>query len=246
MGGLEPTTTTASRSTLVSGSWLLGAGLILGSGVLAALVLGSLMDGTEAEVPWLALAGALVVLMAGGCSAALAAGRDLSRSRVVAAVLMPVPTILLAFVLMVGLSQSEDDLPAVYSVTARLLAIWEVPLVLTLLVRAARQLRSTKLPPIPVSLPPLDRELAAATLGGRAVTVVRRYVGDEEGRARLMADTEALASHGYELVSVEERPGRRGITRALTLIKDLLLQLTLPGRSEELDDQIMATFRRGG
>jgi hypothetical protein len=83
----------------------------------------------------------------------------------------------------------------------------------------------------------LDRELDLATDHGRATTVVREYLADDEGRGLLEADTKALEARGYDSVSVEhEGPGRAEAAVALVLL--LADSASATGQAK-----IVATFR---
>ena len=196
----------AGRSSRVSGRWFAAPFVILLSGGLAVLMLGLLYDGSG-PMPWTAAAGAACVLVGGGVLAGVVVGAHVSQAVFAAALFVPLPTVLIAFVLMAGLSQSEADLPETVLITFLLYALWEVPIVATLGVRSSVQGRaSERLPSMSPGPPPFEPELKAATKAGRAITVVRVYLDGNEGRSHLEADKIALVTYGYEFVSVESRP----------------------------------------
>ena len=81
-------------------------------------------------------------------------------------------------------------------------------------------------------------ELDLATNHGRATTVIREYLPNDEGRGHLEADTTALEARGYDRVSVEHvGPGMAEVGFAVVM--------SLAGSAGSTqDDKIVATFRR--
>ena len=230
-------TSEASRSSLVSGRWVSAPFVILLGAALAADVLGLFYDGSG-PMPWTAAAAAAAVLVGGSVLTGLVVGEHVSRRVFVASLFVPLPTVLIAFVMMLGMSQSEEVLLPV-ELTLLLYALCTVPLIATLMVLSAFQRRaSVRVATVAPGPPPLEPELKAATKGGRAITVVRNYVDDQEGRAHLEADKVALIAYGYDLVAVESRPAWRRLVR-------LTLGILLWEANSDLGAaRVIATFQR--
>jgi hypothetical protein len=235
----EVTRTTATRS---SPGWIRGAAVVPVSGF-AALILGGSADGTAAS-PWAPVAlGA--VLAGGGILAANQADPPFTRRRMLGYSLMPLPTVL--FLVLAGLTIGlyRDDFAASYTFTVTVIALWEAPLVVTLLVRSKRDERireERQRLRVPFGPPPLEGELAEATRNGRSTTVIREYVDDSLGRKQLEVDQVALLPHGYELLSAEEKR-RPEVLRFLGQLFTVLFLRTIPD-AETNDDRIIATFQR--
>jgi ABC-type tungstate transport system substrate-binding protein len=86
---------------------------------------------------WLACA----VVVAGGLAVGIRASRDPSRRNLLVALTIPLPTVGVGWFLMVGLSQSEADLPEVNGIVAIVFFLFEVPILVAFAVRALRAAR---------------------------------------------------------------------------------------------------------
>jgi hypothetical protein len=199
------------------------------SAVAAFLAYGVLVTAAGFEDPgWLA---AIAILAGGGAVAARAMRPRWSPGWIVGTVLVPLPVMLPVFVIAVGLSGGEDGIGLA---AAGLYAIWEVPLVLTAGAPAAIRFRAGA--PGAQGDSPED-DLAAATDGRRAVTVVREYPDTDWGRSEARADRHRFAELGYKLIAVDEP------ARTPPSIQLLYLVPPLPGLEVE-EPTILATYRR--
>jgi hypothetical protein len=215
-----------------AGRWLVGAGIIFLSGIAAAFGAG-LLGST-----WLAVVVGIAIMVAGGALAAREVRPGLSPRGVIGTLLLPLPILLPAWFLMVGLSEGTDDAPSEAGLIALgLFVIWEASFILVAVGshvvrdRARERLHYS-------AWSPAEGDLAAATDEGRAGTIVREYPDDEWGRSQLEADASRLARHDYGLVSVDERAGTPESIR--------MLQLVVPLPGLDIDGPaIVATFQHG-
>jgi hypothetical protein len=193
--------TTASRrwNTAWNRFWMFPA-----AGALAASLASDWGGGVPDARVWLARA----VVVAGGLLAGVLAARDTSAPRLAPALLAPVPILALAGLVMASGSESDSDLWLAGGIVVIALLLFDVPLALVFLLHRGRRDEHIFAPvATPVAMAQ-DGELEVATDFGRATTVVREYVYDDEGRSHLEADAKALGARGYERVSVEHtRPG---------------------------------------
>lgn len=219
--------------------------MVIPASGIAAVVIGWML--VTGDKPWLTLPGLGVVLVAGGILAGTHADPPLSHRRFRIYMLMPLPTIMLILLVMVGWGGLQAAPREVSVGLVALTGLWEVPLFVTLLIRSraeqrerAEQLRLR----VPFGPQPLEGELAKATRNSRSPTVIREYIDDQLGQKQLDKDKASLLPHGYELISVEAKQGRVGLHRDLGELFDLLVSWQMPGNAEANNDRIVATFQR--
>ena len=226
--------TTASRrwNTAWNRFWLFPT-----TGLLASVLL-SETAGAPAGVGvalgvWLAC----LILAAGGALVGVLAARDPSSPRLATALLAPIPILAFAGLMMLGLSESDDDPRLAGLIPAVALLLFDLPLAVAF--RLSRHRLGEHGFAAVVTLAPSaqDRELELATDFGRATTVVREYVSDDEGRRHLEVDTKALEARGYGRVSVE---GTR-LSGADVAVAAVIV--TAVDFGPNLEAKIIATFR---
>jgi hypothetical protein len=233
--------TTASRRRGPRSAWSLSLSIFAGTAAVAAVIVSDWGGGVSEASVWLARA----LVIAGGSLTGILAPRATSTRGRVAALLVPIPLLAVVGVLMAGLSQSADDLPEVGRILAIALFLFDIPMAVAFGIRASRSARRSEVLFAPSGTirdedgqnHEWDLELDRATNHGRAATVVREYLEDEEGKAHLEVDAKGIEARGYESVSIEHiRPGLAQVGL------ELLIGIAgIPAGDSEA--KIVATFR---
>jgi hypothetical protein len=189
-------------------------------------------SGGAAGTVWLAG----LILVAGGVLVGVLAAQDGSNPRQLPALLAPIPVLAFAGLVLASTSQSNTDLLNSGLFVAITLLLFDIPLAVAFRYASGRRNEMLMGLARDHHASALDRELDFATDFGRAPTVVREYIADDEGRGHLEADTKALQARGYDRVSVASV----GSAAAAAVVDAVaLLTNTISGSQQP---KIVATF----
>jgi hypothetical protein len=121
--------------------WWRGCLIVFGSAFLAASLASDWGGGVPDALVWLARA----VVVAGGLLAGVVSARNPSRRNLLVALTMPLPTLGIGWFLIVGLSQSESDVPGVNRIVAIAFLLFEIPILVVFAVRAVMAARAREI-----------------------------------------------------------------------------------------------------